>query len=156
MLQRGVTGAVPCGSVGPNTATMGRPTAAATGIAPESLPMKSWHCESSAGRSAIAVFPVRSMGGRGISAEMAVETLASAAVPKRIISASVSDCSRFATSAKRKGGQHFADPYDAPAATAIRTAPWRTPDLRSEEHTSELQSPMYLVCRLLLEKKKSN
>ena len=25
---------------------------------------------------------------------------------------------------------------------------------RSEEHTSELQSPLYLVCRLLLEKKK--
>src|SRR5437763_4443078 len=25
--------------------------------------------------------------------------------------------------------------------------------IRSEEHTSELQSPMYLVCRLLLEKK---
>src|SRR5437762_7838114 len=28
--------------------------------------------------------------------------------------------------------------------------------VRSEEHTSELQSPMYLVCRLLLEKKKNN
>src|SRR5437762_6177650 len=28
------------------------------------------------------------------------------------------------------------------------------PEARSEEHTSELQSPMYLVCRLLLEKKK--
>src|SRR5437762_11967922 len=28
------------------------------------------------------------------------------------------------------------------------------PSQRSEEHTSELQSPMYLVCRLLLEKKK--
>src|SRR5258708_24016549 len=27
---------------------------------------------------------------------------------------------------------------------------------RSEEHTSELQSPDHLVCRLLLEKKKSN
>src|SRR5258708_29964174 len=27
-------------------------------------------------------------------------------------------------------------------------------DLRSEEHTSELQSPDHLVCRLLLEKKK--
>src|ERR1017187_10607400 len=26
---------------------------------------------------------------------------------------------------------------------------------RSEEHTSELQSPMYLVCRLLLEKNKN-
>src|SRR5256885_7934564 len=28
-------------------------------------------------------------------------------------------------------------------------------DLRSEEHTSELQSPCNLVCRLLLEKKKN-
>src|SRR5437764_5716593 len=31
----------------------------------------------------------------------------------------------------------------------------RGPASRSEEHTSELQSPMYLVCRLLLEKKKN-
>src|SRR2546426_6955017 len=29
------------------------------------------------------------------------------------------------------------------------------PDARSEEHTSELQSPCNLVCRLLLEKKKN-
>src|SRR5690348_17707087 len=29
-----------------------------------------------------------------------------------------------------------------------------SPPLRSEEHTSELQSPVHLVCRLLLEKKK--
>src|SRR2546426_5829074 len=29
-------------------------------------------------------------------------------------------------------------------------------DLRSEEHTSELQSPCNLVCRLLLEKKKNH
>src|SRR5438876_3264049 len=29
-------------------------------------------------------------------------------------------------------------------------------ELRSEEHTSELQSPVHLVCRLLLEKKKKN
>src|SRR5690348_18407475 len=28
--------------------------------------------------------------------------------------------------------------------------------IRSEEHTSELQSPVHLVCRLLLEKKKKN
>src|SRR5256885_14564016 len=31
---------------------------------------------------------------------------------------------------------------------------WRRIDRRSEEHTSELQSPCNLVCRLLLEKKK--
>ena len=37
----------------------------------------------------------------------------------------------------------------------ITEAEERISDLeRSEEHTSELQSPMYLVCRLLLEKKK--
>src|SRR2546422_8307490 len=29
------------------------------------------------------------------------------------------------------------------------------PDTRSEEHTSELQSRLHLVCRLLLEKKKN-
>src|SRR5574337_1231711 len=31
-----------------------------------------------------------------------------------------------------------------------------SPGTRSEEHTSELQSPLNLVCRLLLEKKKKN
>src|SRR5438477_4022849 len=35
-----------------------------------------------------------------------------------------------------------------------RTRSWRTTRLRSEEHTSELQSHVNLVCRLLLEKKK--
>src|SRR2546429_3043159 len=32
----------------------------------------------------------------------------------------------------------------------------RQEELRSEEHTSELQSRLHLVCRLLLEKKKTN
>src|SRR5207244_8510894 len=32
---------------------------------------------------------------------------------------------------------------------------WKSPK-RSEEHTSELQSPDHLVCRLLLEKKNKN
>src|SRR3712207_7238786 len=32
----------------------------------------------------------------------------------------------------------------------------RAPVARSEEHTSELQSRQYLVCRLLLEKKKTH
>src|SRR3712207_7354660 len=40
------------------------------------------------------------------------------------------------------------------AATAYRRA--RDLTARSEEHTSELQSRQYLVCRLLLEKKKNN
>src|SRR2546425_8543145 len=37
-----------------------------------------------------------------------------------------------------------------------REAPVVAPRGRSEEHTSELQSLAYLVCRLLLEKKKNN
>src|SRR5437763_9909415 len=42
----------------------------------------------------------------------------------------------------------------SPAPAAEEVEPTKT--VRSEEHTSELQSPMYLVCRLLLEKKKKN
>src|SRR5712671_7590076 len=39
--------------------------------------------------------------------------------------------------------------------STMMVAPFRTPaSWRSEEHTSELQSPDHLVCRLLLEKKK--
>src|SRR5256885_3509904 len=52
-------------------------------------------------------------------------------------------------------------PFAASAATRSTWAPGPTrnsvclrPCLRSEEHTSELQSPCNLVCRLLLEKKK--
>src|SRR5437762_5889333 len=39
-------------------------------------------------------------------------------------------------------------------STMLTTDAVRPAAVRSEEHTSELQSPMYLVCRLLLEKKK--
>src|SRR2546422_4241172 len=39
--------------------------------------------------------------------------------------------------------------------SAIQVTRWDFPNLpRSEEHTSELQSRLHLVCRLLLEKKK--
>src|SRR2546426_8360081 len=40
-------------------------------------------------------------------------------------------------------------------ASYLATRQWGNP-YRSEEHTSELQSPCNLVCRLLLEKKKHN
>src|SRR2546422_7485776 len=62
-----------------------------------------------------------------------------------------------------------------PYTTLFRSPSWRTPRVawpfaaapqcspgrdarhfRSEEHTSELQSRLHLVCRLLLEKKKKN
>src|SRR3712207_8348101 len=54
---------------------------------------------------------------------------------------------RPAVSAGRVGGAAGVRPRPRPA-------PARAAAGRSEEHTSELQSRQYLVCRLLLEKKK--
>src|SRR3712207_8404280 len=63
----------------------------------------------------------------------------------------------------RSGGSGPPGPASAPPtppragrpAAAPAAAPFpATPAWRSEEHTSELQSRQYLVCRLLLEKKK--
>src|SRR2546425_7020304 len=45
---------------------------------------------------------------------------------------------------------------DGYAVGAFGAAWRRVGDFRSEEHTSELQSLAYLVCRLLLEKKKEH
>src|SRR3712207_7666532 len=44
----------------------------------------------------------------------------------------------------------------APPRSTARKTLARPAARRSEEHTSELQSRQYLVCRLLLEKKKNN
>src|SRR5205809_5669560 len=48
--------------------------------------------------------------------------------------------------AQRASAQAAAEPFEPSAGRAA--------SLRSEEHTSELQSRLHLVCRLLLEKKK--
>src|SRR3712207_7116619 len=47
------------------------------------------------------------------------------------------------------GTSSASDDAGTPTASSARS-------IRSEEHTSELQSRQYLVCRLLLEKKKKN
>src|SRR3712207_7515504 len=47
----------------------------------------------------------------------------------------------------------WAEQYISSGLASIFNA---TTPLRSEEHTSELQSRQYLVCRLLLEKKKKS
>src|SRR3712207_8087921 len=54
-------------------------------------------------------------------------------------------------------GRAAATKQEAPGAVARSVvAPRRRGALRSEEHTSELQSRQYLVCRLLLEKKRNS
>src|SRR2546426_1846838 len=54
---------------------------------------------------------------------------------------SVKSCSQYSPSCFRR-------------RESVRPSAIRAPASRSEEHTSELQSPCNLVCRLLLEKKK--
>src|SRR2546429_3576279 len=54
-------------------------------------------------------------------------------------------------------GIKISDTSLARAASVDRRVVTATVDtIRSEEHTSELQSRLHLVCRLLLEKKKNN
>ena len=51
---------------------------------------------------------------------------------------------------------HYMESVPAGIFRSIWLLPRITPPVRSEEHTSELQSQAYLVCRLLLEKKKKH
>src|SRR3712207_7068314 len=64
---------------------------------------------------------------------------------------------RSVSRARERGGPLFTS-TEYPVADACRCSVLRLVDhieiVRSEEHTSELQSRQYLVCRLLLEKKK--
>src|SRR5438876_6765185 len=65
-----------------------------------------------------------------------------------------------AAAAHRRPGErhaHLADVVHAALlAVHLKQVAGGGEQVRSEEHTSELQSPVHLVCRLLLEKKKTN
>src|SRR3712207_8747918 len=65
---------------------------------------------------------------------------------------------RSAVTVKRLVGSRQPSHTSTSTSFADATAPTVGPSIptRSEEHTSELQSRQYLVCRLLLEKKKKN
>src|SRR3712207_7779235 len=64
----------------------------------------------------------------------------------------------YTTLFRSQGGDHQDDAHRPVAAQGahlhVRHLPGERLAVRSEEHTSELQSRQYLVCRLLLEKKK--
>src|SRR2546429_3518459 len=64
---------------------------------------------------------------------------------RKAIAAQILPTLRGAVSSNRRAVAHYADDDDALTFAGSK---------RSEEHTSELQSRLHLVCRLLLEKKK--
>src|SRR6267154_6135326 len=64
-------------------------------------------------------------------------------------------CTDFLSSNSSPGSQKHSTNLTRTSQRCSRTSRQCLPSLtRSEEHTSELQSPVHLVCRLLLEKKK--
>src|SRR2546426_5590787 len=102
-----------------------------------------------------------SVGGAAIRLDVShpamsssVKTLAERAIPPPFRSRRFVD--RATDSLAVPSGDH--DPIDHvthdPRDECVASRLGREPALRSEEHTSELQSPCNLVCRLLLEKKK--
>src|SRR2546427_8785879 len=70
-------------------------------------------------------------------------------------------CERWTTSCTQRMAVTTVSPFRAPGVRSngsprsVVLCERRSP-MRSEEHTSELQSQSNLVCRLLLEKKKNN
>src|SRR5438876_1153093 len=74
--------------------------------------------------------------------------------PTEIYTLSLHDALPISTVIER-AGETIAAQRNAAIARA-RSRRCVAPRWRSEEHTSELQSPVHLVCRLLLEKKKKN
>src|SRR2546426_3290863 len=79
----------------------------------------------------------RSVGGRNRSMEATIVSSASVLLRKSV------------TPSWRACFSRSSDPHPVRIITAALAS------MRSEEHTSELQSPCNLVCRLLLEKKKN-
>src|SRR2546426_1792412 len=65
-------------------------------------------------------------------------------------------CDRSVESAQRADGRKRTPYRDTISRAHSEYAIVMILNLRSEEHTSELQSPCNLVCRLLLEKKKTH
>src|SRR3989454_6941930 len=70
--------------------------------------------------------------------------------------ASVAFATAESAAGERRDGIALVRIEDAPLARAEIVLSALPHGVRSEEHTSELQSPCNLVCRLLLEKKKRN
>src|SRR5258708_26852140 len=66
--------------------------------------------------------------------------------PQRVGNAELAGPRQQSTQVLRQAAAAKTEPGSEPASSALPT--------RSEEHTSELQSPDHLVCRLLLENKK--
>src|SRR2546429_6041084 len=101
----------------------------------------------------------RSLRCEGMGCSHCCRTAAGGPIGQRLGPAEMPDRSRCEARASPRrwkynrsaGSPASAPPDHAPKPTVVISSPLE----RSEEHTSELQSRLHLVCRLLLEKKKN-
>src|SRR2546425_2634482 len=101
--------------------------------------------------AAVAALAVRPLTGQGVTSAAIAGRLtddAGAAVTSALVTlTNASTGQRYSTRSSEDGRYFFENvQVGGPYTLDVRA--------RSEEHTSELQSLAYLVCRLLLEKKK--
>src|SRR2546425_9237297 len=113
-------------------------------------PRRRWSCtRRGSGCSDAAPGPgcriTASTSGSSTTASTTTSTMASPGGPGR---ACLTGRSSTYSSSRSDEGDHHEPPLRLSGPDEVHQA------LRSEEHTSELQSLAYLVCRLLLEKKK--
>src|SRR5713226_490093 len=85
--------------------------------------------------------------------ELAGSTTANAAAVATAASNALPPCTKMLWPASVASGWALAIAAAGGPAAAATDQQTQTKKMRSEEHTSELQSPVHLVCRLLLEKK---
>src|SRR5207244_12562907 len=84
------------------------------------------------------------------------------ALPISRLPASISSCGHWKTSGTSSSPSaprpraRFCPMESSAASSSTADGRSQRPTIRSEEHTSELQSPDHLVCRLLLEKQKQH
>src|SRR3712207_6944829 len=93
------------------------------------------------------LFPYTTLFRSGLSASTDKQVSSASTNPPHLRLPTVIGAPSFDGPAASRVGRRTATPPGSPRATARPRGPPR----RSEEHTSELQSRQYLVCRLLLE-----
>src|SRR2546426_8816882 len=88
---------------------------------------------------------------RDATARNTIRSVATDAITKTIIAGTLATILPWVTA---ENGPAHSQPHDWSPGENPDLWLYRARTVRSEEHTSELQSPCNLVCRLLLEKKK--
>src|SRR5205085_6581671 len=106
--------------------------------------------------------PVRLLGERAYRQDQSATAAGARALPVRTVTVNVTEsplgwllAHGHVTRRQFDAGERLRSDWERAQLAPRVTMSWDAAPVRSEEHTSELQSQSNLVCRLLLEKKKN-